>query len=258
MKRKRSHTMINRVGETSINAYGSIMEIVEYDNCHNIWVKFDKGNPIHTNYYNFINGAVSNPYDKSVHGVGYLGEGKYKVRDNGKLTRRYETWHGMIQRCYSEEIQEKFPTYKDCSVVDEWHCFQVFSAWYDENFYDCGQRMNLDKDIISKGNKIYSPDTCIFVPQYINKLFLKGKSIKESELPTGVFFYKITNRYVARCNNGSGKSITISYHNSIEEAFQAYKKFKEKHIKQIANEYKDKIPEKLYNSMINYIVEITD
>lgn len=121
--------------------------------------------------------------------------------------------------------------------------------------------MCLDKDILIKNNKIYSPNTCIFVPQRINNLFTKTNK-NRGNLPIGVSYYLNYNQYTATCsiikeNERKGHK-TLGYFNTIEEAFNAYKNFKEKYIKQIANEYKDYIPIKLYNALLNYQVEITD
>ena len=164
----------------------------------------------------------------------------------------------MLERCYYEIVQSKQPTYKGCSVCDEWHNFQNFAKWFDENYYQCGnEKTHLDKDILFKKNKIYSPDTCIFVPQKINLLFLKnGKN--RGIYPIGVYFEKSRNKYNAHlCATGK----TIGRYNAPEEAFQAYKQTKENYIKKVADEYKSKypqFPQKLYEAMYRYEVEIDD
>jgi hypothetical protein len=117
--------------------------------------------------------------------------------------------------------------------------------------------MCLDKDILIKGNKVYSPETCIFIPSEINTLFVKN-DVNRGEFPIGVTFNKENNNYLSHCNNGHRKIIHLGTFNNIEDAFKVYKEYKEKIIKQIAEEYKSKIPEKIYNAMINYDVEITD
>lgn len=194
---------------------------------------------------------------RTVYGVGYLGEGVYKSRHNGKSTHQYNIWKHMIERCYDDKILEKFTTYKGCLVCVEWLNFQNFAKWYNQNYYDVeGERMELDKDILIKGNKIYSPDTCIFVPHRINSLFTKANSIR-GELPIGVTFRKKNNKYSARCQCGNYRKY-IGEYNTAAEAFYAYKTYKENYVKQIAEEYKDKVPKKLYNAMITYEVEITD
>lgn len=128
-------------------------------------------------------GNVRNVYDRNLFNVGYLGEGIYKSKVNRKNTTQYNAWQNMLRRCYNESYQEKHPTYIGCEVIKEWHNFQNFTKWYDENYYEIeGQIMDLDKDIMVIGNKIYSPETYLFVPQSINKLFTtrsKGKYVSE-------------------------------------------------------------------------------
>ena len=167
----------------------------------------------------------------------------------------------MLKRCYSGEYQKKEPTYKDCTVCKEWLNYSNFKKWYDDNYYEIdGEQMALDKDILVKGNKIYSPETCVFVPQNINNLFIKSNKIR-GKYPIGVTFNKNKNKYQAYCSmliNGKSQQKTLGYYNNIEEAFNAYKQFKEADIKQMADYYKENIPDKLYEAMYNYKVEITD
>ena len=125
-------------------------------------------------YKGFKNGNIKCPYERRYFGVGYIGEGKYKVWENGKNTKCYKTWHNMLNRCYDEKFHEKYPTYIGCEVDKNWHNFQNFAEWYYNNYYEIeGGKMCLDKDILYKHNKVYSPKTCIFVPQTINSLFVK-------------------------------------------------------------------------------------
>ena len=120
--------------------------------------------------------------------------------------------------------------------------------------------MCLDKDILIKGNKEYAPDKCIFVPQRINNLFTKN-DCKRGNLPIGVNYRKDKNKYEASCsilNNNIKKRKHIGYYNTPEEAFLAYKQFKEQYIKQVADEYKGRIPDRLYEAMYKWEVEIDD
>lgn len=113
--------------------------------------------------------------------------------------------------------------------------------------------MHLDKDILIKGNKIYSPNTCIFVPQKINSLFTKRNSVR-GEYPIGVTYSKKNHKFEPQVQ-GRG---WLGYYDTPEESFEVYKKNKEKRIKEIADEYKNKIPIKLYDALYDYKVEITD
>lgn len=257
-------TPVKRLGEVNYNKHGSKMTIVKYNRADDIIVQFDNGFKIKTAYKCFQKGEVTNLYDKTVYGVGYLGEGKYKTKIDGVQEVKYKIWKGILQRCYNKKRKSELPTYKNCVVCDEWHNYQNFAKWYDDNYYEIdGQRMELDKDILYKGNKLYSPNTCIFTPQYINTLFIKHDATR-GKYPVGVNYHKDTKKYEASCStlkNNNTKEVFLGYHKTPEEAFYVYKNFKEKYIKQVADEYKNKysqFPQKLYEAMYNYKVEITD
>lgn len=255
---------INRIGERNYNNFGSEMVIVNYNGCMDIDVYFPEFDWIfkHAKYNNFKKGEIKCPYERRFYNVGYIGEGDYKVSENRKSTRVYNTWRHMLQRCYDEKLHEKHPTYKNCKVCKEWHNFQNFAKWYKDNYYEVGnEKMCLDKDILFKGNKIYSPDTCIFVPETINKLFIKNDK-NRGESVIGATLYK-NGKYQAQCNiinpeTGKSKQEYLGLYDSQEKAFQVYKYHKERNIKQIADYYKIHIPQKLYDAMYNYEVEIDD
>ena len=246
---------VNRVGEESVNNFGSKMIIKEYRNATDIDVYFPEYNWIAKNkqYNNFKNGCVKCPYERRSYGIGYLGEGKYKVRENGKKTKCYKEWIQMLQRCYDPKTQERQPTYKGCLVCEEWHNFQNFAEWFYKHYYEVpNQRMELDKDILFKGNKIYSPDNCSFVPKDINNLFVKCEK-RRGDLPIGVTYHKRDNVYEAWC-----AKIYIGRYNTIDSAFQSYKHYKENLIKKLADKFHKYLPKSTYDALYKYEVEITD
>ena len=264
--------IINKTGEKGINNFGSEMVIVDsymrFNDKHKrnytyIDVYFPEYDWIAkgVQYDNFKKGSVKCPYEKRVFGIGYLGEGEYKTKENGKQTRIYVTWFHMLERCYDEKIHKKRPTYKDCNASEEFHNFQNFGEWDKDNFYQIeGQRMELDKDILVKHNKIYSPSTCIYVPETINKLFIKNdKNRGESVIGTTLF----KGKYVVQCSlinpeTGKSKNEYLGYYETQEKGFEIYKYYKERNIKQVADYFKRQIPSELYNAMYRYEVEITD
>lgn len=256
---------IDRVGEENSNNFGSKMVIVGYKSALNLDVYFPKYNWIAKNkeYKKFKNGNIKCPYEKRYYGVGYLGEGDYKASENGKHTKCYKTWYDMLRRCYDEKYHERQPTYIDCEVDEEWLCYTNFGDWFKENYYEIeGQKMCLDKDILHKSNKIYSPDTCVFVPQNINKLFTKNDN-NRGEYPIGVYYDKATGKFKTYCNiydfkENKTKRKHLGYYNTPEDAFKSYKQFKERYIKEVAEYYKNLISKKLYDALCNYKVEITD
>lgn len=182
---------------------------------------------------------------------GYMGIGENKSRYGAGLpkTKKYLTWFAMMQRCYSENSLKRKPTYKGCSVCEEWWDFQKFCDWFDKNYYEVNEEvMCLDKDILSKGNKIYSPETCVFVPQSINKLLTLRDRFR-GDLPLGV--RKNGNNFSAFCNL-ENKSIYIGTFKTEIEAEFAYKTFKNEVMKSMAIKYMDSIPINLYNVLIDY------
>lgn len=250
-----------RVGKINYNKYGSEITIVEYYSFKDIDVQFEDGYIEKGRRYDeFIRGSIISPYDKSVFGIGYLGEGKYKASCEYKNSKHYTYWHSMMQRCYDKKYKERQATYRDVICCEEWLNFQIFSKWYEENYYEIdNEKICLDKDILHKGNKIYSPTTCIFVPSSINNLFVKNNK-NRGDLPIGIHYSKERNTYIAHCrNNFHDKIIYIGSYDTPEEAFyKGYKPFKEKVIKEVADYYKDKIPKKLYDALYNWKIEITD
>ena len=254
---------INRTGEERVNNFGSKMIIKEYRNAIDIDIYFPEYDWTfkHAIYKNFKNGKIKCPYEPKVCGVGYVGEGKYKTRENGKNTDEYRIWHNMLMRCYDPKYQERCPTYKGCKVEEFFLNFQHMGEWINENYYEVlGEQMHLDKDILCKGNKVYSRHTCMFVPQRINSLLTKSDNSRGKN-PIGVHPNSSGN-YQVHCNNEFGKSVYLGTYFTKEEAFQVYKQYKEKVIKKVIDSYKSKIPEPFYSklreAMYNYKIEVTD
>lgn len=253
----------NRIGEEKYNNQGCLMEIIGYNNSDDITIEFKDEYKFKTNtqYSHFIKGQVKNPYHKSVFDIGIIGY-KYPVSLNNKTTKEYNAWSGVLRRCFDNKIQDKRCTYKNVTCCDEWLLYENFYEWLhsQENFdkwYD-GNRWAVDKDILIKGNKIYSPSTCCLVPININSLFIKSNA-NRGDLPIGVL--KKHNLFVARCNSPfTNKREHLGIYNTPEEAFKAYKKRKEEIIEEVAEiEYaKGNITKKCYDAMIKYEVEITD
>lgn len=242
-----------RLGEVKKNKKGTLMKIIKYRSSSDIDVMFlDEYCYVKTHviYNNFIKGSIMNPYDRTVYDVGYIGLGDHAVKIGTEKTQAYRVWHEMIARCYAEKQKEKCPTYFNIATVcEEWKCFQRFADWYEQERYECDERLHLDKDILYSGNKVYSPYTCMLVPQRINSIF-SNKS-NNRKLPTGV--KKDKQGYIAEY---SGRKLGVF--KTIEKAFDAYAREKEKTIKQIADEYKEIIPKKVYAALYEYEIRIED
>ena len=255
---------IARIGEINYNKFGSKMIIIEYRKYNDINVYFPEYDWTAENvrYDHFKEGKIKCIYERRTFDVGYLGEGKYNTKENGKKTKCYKIWVNMLRRCYDEKYHERQSTYIGCKVSERFLNFQNFGEWDNDNYYEIeGERMELDKDILVKHNKIYSPETCIYVPQRINKLFTKSNKTR-GDLPIGVSSCK-NGKYRVNCcllnlETGKSESIYLGLYDIPEQAFEVYKYYKEKNIKQVADYYKNKIPQKLYNAMYRYKVEMTD
>lgn len=251
--------MQNRVGEVHKTNEGYEIKIIDYIQSSKVLIEFQ--DEFHsqkwTQYDYCLKGSVKNPFHRTVYGVGFLGVGDYTTTIDKKPTKCYDTWKGMLRRCYDLKYQQKRPTYKDCSVCEEWHDFQNFAEWYEENYYEIeNERMELDKDILVKGNKIYSPETCVFVPQTINIMFTKTNAKRGSE-PIGVS--RANGSYLAYCQNQLlGQRVHLGSFETSKQAFEAYKKYKEQLIFEVASLYKEKLPLKLLDALKKYEVEVTD
>lgn len=236
--------MIDRIGEERVMNCGMKAKIITYRNCGDMTIEFEDGYIIDSvQYTNFKRGIIKNPYAKIIKGVACIGETS-TVDINGKVLKSREVWGDMIKRCYDEKQLKRRPSYIGVTVCDEWKCYANFKEWYDKNIYEIkDEKVQLDKDILIKGNKVYSPEACVFVPQRINVLFREFKN----EFPTleersnGTFAIRI------RMNEISKR---ISGFETKEKAWDYYLKEKQQIIKNVAEEYKDKIPNKLYNRLI--------
>ena len=169
------------------------------------------------------------------HGTNDL-DGPVKV--NGKTLKFYHAWTDMLRRCYSGEYQDRFPTYIVCSVCDEWLLLSNFKEWFDVNYHE---GMELDKDILIQGNKIYCPEACRFVPQYINSL-LTDAGAARGAYPLGVTAVKlkaengqITTAYRAQCSDGKGGHPHKDF-STIPEAVAWYSTKKKEVVKEIVLE----------------------
>lgn len=259
--------IIDRLGEERLNNQGCSMIIIKYNNYNDIIVQFqDKYRAeVHTTYKHFSKGEVKNPYTPSVYGVGMIGS-KYATSINKKHTREYLCWRCILERCYSDLYKNKYPTYQNAVCCEEWLLYENFYEWLhiQPNFNEWlnGERWAIDKDILIKGNKIYSPDTCCLVPQNVNCLFVKCNAVRR-DLPIGVSYHKATQKYraeISKYNNGKNISEHIGLYDTPEQAFYAYKQVKESYIEQIAQEeyIKRNITKQCYESMTNYKIEIDD
>lgn len=258
----------DRLGEIRNNRLGTPMKIIAYRTSDDIDVEFqDKFHYVkeHQTYSNFRGGGIKNPYDITVYGVGYIGAGKYKPMLNKDVIElRYNDWRNMLGRCYSEDDvntdglvhsarseytdEREYEVYHCCEVDERWFNYQNFSEWFEENKYECDERLQVDKDILFPNCKIYSPETCLLVSHRINVLFMNKKN--DRGLPNGIRRTK-GGRYSAKYNLEN-----LGTYDTLEEVYAIYAIKKKENILRYAEEYKNIVSEKVYNALVNYEVRI--
>ena len=253
----------DRIGEEKLNNQGQLMKIVEYNNAQDIVVEFqdEYKTKVHAGYKEFLKGGVRNPYGRTVFCKGMIGV-KYPITENGKGTKEYIMWNNMLKRCFDKKTKNQNPTYKNVTCCDEWLLFENFYEWlHNQKNFDKwlnGNGWALDKDILVKGNKIYSSKTCCLVPNSINELFTKRDNYR-GDLPIGVD--SKDSGFQVRCSNPMTKKREyLGFYITVEKSFYVYKKRKEEIIKQVAQIEYDvgNITKECYDAMMNYEVEITD
>lgn len=192
-----------------------------------------------------------------VHGIG-INDGTYPSAINKRTVKEYVLWQHMLFRCIPQGWNN-FPTYTGVTCSEKFKNYSFFYEWCQSqvgfgNKESNGRFWQLDKDLLIKGNKNYSEDTCVFVPQRINKLLL-GSNATRGNHPIGVCFDKTRGKYMARGSKGGGKQKNLGYYDTPQEAFKVYKEFKEWVIKDAIEHYKAQIDERVYNTLMDYKVE---
>lgn len=170
----------------------------------------------------------------------------YLTQTVGKNSPLYLSWKGMLERCYKNG---GIRGYEDCSVCEQWHKLSNYREFFDENYIE---GFAIDKDFLIPGNKVYRPEACIFIPTEINSLLIKCGRDENGKL-RGVNYSERLGKYVANVSfSAIGKRIHIGVYDTEAEAERAYISKKREIIKQIADKYRDKMPELTYLAIINH------
>ena len=249
------------VGKVCKSKSSGDFKIVKYNDTTNVEIEFLKtGYETAVRLGDIKNGKVKDPYSPSVYGVGILGT-KYPSRECDRNTKEYLLWCRMLHRCYSDSYKKKNPTYIDCEVSNKFKSYEYFYEWCHSQigFGNEGDEnpFHLDKDLLIKGNKVYSENTCVFIPKEINQLLVKSTASR-GEYLIGVHWCKKGKSFVARVSKNKGKREHLGYFKTELEAFNAYKQAKESFVKEQANKWKLQIDERAYKALMNYQVEIAD
>ena len=243
---------INEIFKTNSSGY---LTIVKYVNAKEVYVKFiATGFETKAEISQIRKGCVKDKLIPSVYSMGVTGDEVTKI--NGTHIKEYQIWSAVLERCYDYKFKEKNPTYADCTASKNFLLFAYFKEWCNNQIGFGNEGWHLDKDILVKGNKVYSEDTCCFVPKEINNLFVKCKAARGS-LPIGVHYHRQNDKYQAQIHV-NGRVKYLGTFNTPEEAFYTYKEAKEQHIKDVATKWRDKIDPRVYEALTNWVIEITD
>jgi len=227
-------------GDIFKNTRGTEFVVKDYYFSNKVIIKFldEFGFERFTNVDGIKKGLVKNPYDKVHSGVGYLGEGIHN-----SSSPHYAKWAAMISRCYNKEIQSKrYPSYLGCSVDSIWHNFQNYCEWSSNNeFYNKG--WHLDKDLIVLGNKVYSPETCCFIPPEINSCLIN--CLDEF---SGVNFDKSRGLYLVRASLNK-KVKNLGRFDSEQEALIVYRKYKQMHLNDLSEKYEGLVDKRVLKTL---------
>jgi len=190
-----------------------------------------------------------------------INDKRYPSYDGDNILKEYEIWKSMLKRC-TQKYWDKKPTYTGTTCSDNFKSYTYFYEWCNRQIGfgevdESGRAWHLDKDILVRGNKLYSEDTCVFVPQRINKLLVKHLA-RRGGFPIGVVYHPKRGKFSARCKNGFGETKGLGAYNTKEEAFKAYKIYKESLIKHTAEEYKGQLDDKVYQTLLSYEVDYSD
>ena len=245
------------VGKVFKSTSSGDFKIVKYNDARNVEIQFvNTGFEATAQLGNIRNGNVKDPYLPSVYGVGIAGA-KYPSTINGVLTKEYTLWCSMLKRCYSDGFKKQRPTYEGCEVSESFKSYEYFYEWCHIQIGFSNKDWQLDKDLLAKGNKIYSEDFCVFIPSDINLLLTKRTASRGKHL-IGVCWHNTNKAFMAQVGKNKGKQEHLGFFKTELEAFNAYKKAKEAFVKEQANKFKSQIDPRAYNALMNYTVEITD
>ena len=245
------------VGKVCKSKSSGDFKVLKYNDAKDVEIQFiNTGFEVVVELGSIRKGEVKDSYSPSVYGVGILGT-KYPSTVNGVLTKEYVLWRGMLGRCYSNTYKKKYPTYESCEVSDKFKSYEYFYEWCNKQIGFSNQSWQLDKDLLIKGNKVYSEDSCVFIPQEINKVLVKNTASRGEHL-IGVYWHNKRKAFEARVRKNTGKSEYLGLFNTELEAFNTYKVAKEAFVKEQANKFKSQIDPRAYEALMNYTVEITD
>ena len=245
------------IGKVCKSKSSGDFKVLEYNGSKDVEIQFLKtGYETTVQLGNIKNGEVKDPHSPSVCGIGIVGT-EYPINEGGVLTKEYVLWTGMLERCYSDTYKKKKPTYEGCEVSENFKSYDYFYEWCNKQIGFGVKDWHLDKDLLTKGNKVYSENTCVFLPREINQVLVKRTASRGEHL-IGVYWHSKGKAFRAQVNKNKGKPEHLGSFNTEIEAFNAYKVAKESFVKELANKWKVQIDKRAYEALMKYEVNIDD
>ena len=245
------------VGKVCKSLNSGYFKVLKYNDYYEVEIQFvSTGFGTVATLGNIRNGKVKDPYLPSVYSVGILGA-KYPISEYSVNTKEYVLWCNMLKRCYSDTYKKKNPTYEGCKCSENFKSYEYFYEWCQSQVGFGNEGWHLDKDLLVKGNKVYSEDSCIFIPAEINSLLTKREASRGEHL-IGVSWNSRDKAFKVQVRKNKGKREYLGCFKTELEAFNAYKKAKETFIKEQAEKWKGQIDERAYNALMNYEVNVDD
>lgn len=240
-----------RDGDKFTNQQGSEFCVKKYTSAAKIVIEFMSPvrYSVNTNMGNIKKGHVHNKYLPTVAGVGIIGD--FKVDVKSKL---YNTWVHMLKRVYTPRTKLEVVNYGDCSVQNEWLNIENFAEWF--NIQNLENNWEIDKDLLIKGNRVYSESSCIFLPREVNA-FLTNRRNHRGAYPVGVTYHPRLDKYQASCTF-NGENNYLGVFPDPESAFNCYKNYKESCAKILATKWRGIIDKRGVEALLAYTVDITD
>ena len=245
------------LGKTFQSNNHGCFKVVGYTSSTKVDVVFlETGFKTTTHVSLIIRGEVKDCFKPTVQGFGIIGCENIRDEDGGIL-EAYRKWESMLDRVHGRSCKQDVANpYYDTSVSEDFRWFGDFKNWCEKQVGFGNENWALDKDILVKGNKVYSPETCCFVPVELNSLLVNNRATR-GEFPVGVYYDVSRSKFQSHIRM-HGKRKHLGRFVTPEEAFQAYKQAKEAYIKEVVELYKDQIDIRVYEALMKYEVDIND
>lgn len=234
--------------------FGKVV-VTKYVNAKEVHIKF-----LNTGYEcvepmsSIVSGYVKDRSLPTTCGVGFIDVEGASIGRN--MTKWYAAWNSILGRCYNENLRHKHKTYEGCIVSEDWKYLSNFKEWYNSQIGCDQDGWHIDKDLLVKGNKVYSAETCVLLPPEINSAIVVHNR-GSNNFPMGVIYNCTKTRYRARIQRKGGWE-SLGTYDTPEEAFYAYKPVKEAYVKSIADVWKDQIDHRAYEALMNWTIDIDD